>query len=256
MIKQMLGRIAAAGLILAIGLGFGPGDRAVAAQDQGLTVVLRCDRSPQTVRITNNTGADVTVERLNSSSGVERATEPFFPNYTIRDGDFVIFAFGVNPGAQAGNIFLSNTPIFTGDTDGIWLMTSAGEGSVTCAEGTGTIGAPAPTENDWFTIQISCLQAPQSVRITNVHTEPITVQTIAGILAVEHDHEPFTVDDELAPHDFVIYAFGPNPGAHAGETFLSPVPLFASLEPNRALDGVTVTTSVGSASVGCDAPAN
>lgn len=225
---------------------------------------IDCLAQPQTVTITNNTPSPITIQRLTSQSYAQRALAPFFPNQSLPPGAAALYAFGVEGGAHRPERFLSQRPIFSTapdsqNEDGVLMMTNVGNAMVSCAQGDGAIyttGTPTGPSNYLFTVEISCTRAPQTVRVTNVSNQTLTVTGIQGILNTRTTGQfPYEPNTTLRPGGFVIYAFGRNPGASAGLQFLSSSPLFASSGPQFNQDGVIVDTNVGSATVMCNAPA-
>lgn len=227
-----------------------------AAQTGGVTVTVNCLASPQTLRITNNTSEPMTIDAVNGIRAQEIGQPPFQPGDQVQPGDFVIYAFGIDPGASAGLEFLSQQPLFTTsvahpETDGAVVQTSVGQTQVTCLQGSVTFDNPPLVGGSRVEIQVDCLASPQSVQLTNLTSSAVTVERLTSQSFAQRALAPFFPGQSIPSGGDIQYAFGFNPGAHAGDIFLSQQPIFSTAPDAQNEDGVLVLTSIGSATVNC-----
>jgi hypothetical protein len=125
------------------------GSRGAAAAQAGIIVEVACRAAPETVRIVNSTGAAVTVRSVGSLVNPRPGVEPFARDDTVRPNDIIVYAFGPNPGAHAGAMFLTNQSIFDNDSpgEGVEVVTSAGTARVLCSRGSGNVGQDQTRES-------------------------------------------------------------------------------------------------------------
>lgn len=227
------------------------------AQSGAITVTIDCRSLPQTVWLTNNASGPVRIEAIGSIQDQALGIAPFYPNDSLLRGTSAGYGFGDEGGAHRPEHFLSQQPIFSPgifhpESDGVVVQTSIGTGQVTCAQGTGTIGAPL-LGGSRVNIQVDCLSQPQTLTVTNYTSGPVTVQRVTSQSYAARALAPFTPNDSLRPGTSALYAFGNEGGAHRPERFLSQRPIFSDAPDAQNEDGVLVMTSVGNATVSCAA---
>lgn len=118
------------------------GSTGTAAGQAGILVEVECRATPETVRIVNSTAGSVTVRSVGSLVNPRPGVEPFARDDGVGPNDVIVYAFGPNPGAHAGAIFLTGQPIFDNDSpgEGVAVATSAGTARVLCSRGSSSVG--------------------------------------------------------------------------------------------------------------------
>jgi hypothetical protein len=213
-----------------------------------LVITLKCNTTPETVRVTN-TGTD-TITLTGFATLVDQiGDEPFALSRNLKAGQTAIFQSG--HGAQYGTV-LTQRFIFTNsayENEGVTISTSAGDATATCDPKPAPVDPVVsnPGKLSDLTVTLSCRTYAETIRVTNNGTGYILLKAIATYYDPLSD-EPYHVDRVLKPGATAIYQAGT--GAQYG-TVLTKDYIFTNSVWDK--DGVRISTSAGKAFKACEA---
>lgn len=213
-----------------------------------LVITIKCNTTPETVRVTNTGATTITLTAFESLVD-QLPSEPFVLSRNLKAGQTAIFQTGA--GAQYGTVLTSNF-IFTNakyDQDGVKLSTSAGDAVKTCDPKPAPVDPVVsnPGKLSDLSITLSCRTYAETVRVTNNGTGYILLKALATYYAPLGD-EPYRLDRVLKPGATAIYQAGT--GAQYG-TVLTKDYIFTNEVWDK--DGVRISTSAGKAFKACEA---
>jgi hypothetical protein len=213
-----------------------------------LVITIKCNTTPETVRVTNTGTATITLTGFESLVD-QLPSEPFVLSRNLKAGGTAIFQTGA--GAQYGTVLTSNY-IFTNtawDQEGVKLTTSAGEITKTCDPKPAPVDPVVanPGKLSDLSITLSCRTYAETVRVTNNGTGYILLKALATYYDPLAD-EPYRLDRVLKPGATAIYQAGD--GAQYG-TVLTKNYIFTNSVWDK--DGVRISTSAGKAFKACEA---
>lgn len=213
-----------------------------------IVITVKCAASPETIRVTNNGTATVTLTGFETLVD-QLPTEPFVLSRNLKAGQTAIFQAGT--GAQYGTVLTSNF-IFTNskyDQDGVKLTTSIGEVTKTCDPKPAPVDPVVsnPGKLSDLKITLSCRSYAETVRVTNTGSGYILLKALATYYDPLAD-EPYRLDRVLKPGATAIYQAGD--GAQYG-TVLTNNYIFTNSVWDK--DGVRISTSAGKAFKACEA---
>jgi lipoprotein-anchoring transpeptidase ErfK/SrfK len=221
-----------------------PTATAVAGLPSDLTVKLNCTSNPETIRVTNNGAATITLTSL--ATLVDKiAAEPFALNQKLLPGKSQLYRAG--PAANLG-VVLTTSYIFTNsayDSEGVVISTSVGDISATCPPKPDPVVANPGKLID-LTIVLGCRTNAESIKVTNKGTGYFLLKTI-GTTFEATSKEPYQVNQVLAPGVTALFQAGA--GAVSG-TILTKGYIFTNSAWEK--DGVSISTSVGTVTKACD----
>ena len=211
-----------------------------AGQLSDISISLKCNTSPETIRVTNNGAGYIKLQGIGTFVDLVGG-EPWALDRWLRPGKTAIFQAG--QGAQYGTI-LSERYILTNsayDQEGVKVSTDVGLATQMCPP------KPEPPAGELsdLTVTLSCTTDPESIRVKNNGDGYITIKGIATYLDPIAE-EPFAVERVVRPG--MTASFSAGTGAKYG-TILTRQFIFTNAAYEK--EGVRINTSVGKVTKAC-----